>query len=251
MSPSISIVVPGIRADRWISLYNSILKSTKRSFELIICGPFFPSNEFTLLKNFKFIKDFGSPVRASMLAVSVAEGDFITWAADDAVFLENSLDTITDVSETNDSICVCKYLEGKNGTHKPVQPNSYFSLNGSYWTNSHHFGHDWYLFNTGIMSRKKFLELGGWDCIFEGTFYSHSDLAARAYIKNYKVMFDNTLLLDCDHFTGETSDHQPVEDAQVNHDMHVFKSKYNGATPNISIMKQWSDCPAIWNRRFK
>lgn len=250
MNPSISVIVPGIRSDRWFELYNSILNSTKRSFELIICGPYFPDSRLANFKNFKFVRDFGSPVRASMIAASIAEGDFITWGADDGLFLQGSLDGITNLSEKDDSITVCKYLEGENGKPKILQPNEYFLLNGSHWTASQHFNNNWYLFNTGIMSKSKFLKLGGWDCIFEGTFYSHSDLAARAYIGGENIKFVETLLLDCDHFPGGSYDHGPIEDAQTNYDYHIFKNKYNRIKVNPTIIKKWDQCSPVWERRF-
>ena len=37
--PEISLILPSIRTERLPKLYETILKSTKRDFELIICGP--------------------------------------------------------------------------------------------------------------------------------------------------------------------------------------------------------------------
>ena len=40
MTPEISIILPSIRTERLEKLYDSILASTKRTFELVIVGPY-------------------------------------------------------------------------------------------------------------------------------------------------------------------------------------------------------------------
>jgi len=37
--PEISILMPAIRPQNWTKVYESILSSTRRSFELVIVGP--------------------------------------------------------------------------------------------------------------------------------------------------------------------------------------------------------------------
>ena len=249
----ISIIVPGIRVDRWETLYNSILTSTSLNFELIICGPYFPTKNLEDKKNFKFIRDFGTPVRASNLAASIAEGELITWGADDAVYLPGALDKLTNefyhLEKNYKNILLCKYLEGEAGKSKINQPDSYFKLNGSHWTNSPRFSNDWYLFNVGIMYRNYFNILGGWDCNFEATFMSHSDLAARAYLDGAKIKFLNDLfLLDCDHFPGISGDHKPIHDAQTYRDLPKFKYKYNSLME--LKLKKWFEVEQIWKERF-
>lgn len=249
MSIKVSVVIPGIRVKNWSSVYTSICKSTTKEFELIICGPYLPENELANIANFKFIKDYGSPVRASMLAANIAEGEFIVWSADDALFLPGQLDRLIEEAEKNNSIVTCKYLEGKNGTHKVIQPNQYFALNGSFWTQSNLFHNEWYLFNAGIMRMDKFKDLHGWDCAYQGTFYSHADLAARAYLQGHRIIFnDSIILLDCDH---SQNDHQPIEDAQTNYDMPLFKERYCSGMLKLPSLKKWNECPSIWEKRFK
>ena len=51
MKPEISIVMPGIRPDNWSKVYESIKKSTKRTFELIIVGPYQLPPELAPIKN--------------------------------------------------------------------------------------------------------------------------------------------------------------------------------------------------------
>jgi len=250
MNPELSIIVPGIRPTRWLKLYESILESTSKTFELIICGPYHPPKEMEGLRNFKYVKDFGTPVRASMIAADLATGKYITWGADDAVYLPGALDKIINACEEMDSIVVCKYLEGVDGTHKTVQPNNYFTLNGSWWTTSRNFRPDWFLFNTGAMKTSTFKELGGWDCIFQGTFYSHADMAARAYLSGLEVTFDEMLLLDCDHFGNEVGDHSPIELAQTVDDYSEFKQRYNDVSISTNQLKTWKETDPVWGGRF-
>ena len=64
--PEISIILPGIRPYNWSKLYDSIVKSTTRRFELIVVGPYRPPDMLQNdIYNFKYVKDYGSPMRAS------------------------------------------------------------------------------------------------------------------------------------------------------------------------------------------
>lgn len=250
----ISVIVPGVRPDRFKKLYASLHNSTKRSFELIVCGPYYPPKEMEEIRNFKFVSDYGSPVRASNIAAELATGEYITWAADDAVFTEGSLDEfITSFKSSGVHVLTCKYLEGKDEVIKKRQPDSYFMMNGSHWTACSMFPNDYPLFNVGIMKRSTFEDLGGWDCSYEGTFYSHADMAARAFMRGKDVGFcPGIFLLDCDH---SQDDHKPIEDAQTNYDMPMFKGKYGDTTsslhpPSIPALKEWRDSPPVWKRRF-
>ena len=75
MKPELSIILPSIRTERLEKLYDSILTSTSRTFELVIVGPYPLPEKLRDLKNVKYVKDFGSPVRASNIAASLCEGE--------------------------------------------------------------------------------------------------------------------------------------------------------------------------------
>lgn len=253
----ISIIIPGIRIDNWLEVINSIVASTKRSFEVIFCGPYTPSQDVLCLPNVKFVKDLGSPVRASQIAATLAEGELITWSADDALFLPDALDKNIDtllysMEKKRTNVVVAKYFEGQNGTQKPLQNDEYFMLKGSTWTDIPYIPKTWWLFNVGIMYREFFEELGGWDCSFEGTFYSHVDMAIRAQYLGADVKMSNTPMLDCDH---NQADHGPIENAQVHYDKPLYFLRYN--TPSWTMndmrldMNNWKKEPAKWEKRFK
>jgi len=250
----ISIVLPGIRVGKWKELYDSIKNSTTRPFELIICGPYEPTSEVAELSNFKYIKDYGSPARAQALASTYAIGKYIVWAADDALFIKDSLDVLYQkIEETSLDCLMCKYVEGVNGTHKVVNPDSYFMMNTSDWTRCYFLPNNYPIFNAGIMRLDSFREIGGWDCSYEVAFYSFSDMAVRAFLSNLKVGFySDVILLDCDHSPGDSGDHKPIHDAQTFSDINIFKQKY---LQNLSIIKNykvkgWNDSPTVWDRRF-
>ena len=69
--PEVSLILPSILTVRRPALYESILKSTNRDFELIICGPNPLPEELKEKRNVKYVKDYGSPVRASHIAASL------------------------------------------------------------------------------------------------------------------------------------------------------------------------------------
>ena len=111
MNIDLTVLVPAIRKDRWISMYNSIKKSTKRSFELIIVGPYSLPEELQKMVNVKYIKDYGNPVRASQIGSLIAEGKYIFWASDDGTFQPGALDKAIDCleSQKNKSIKAVSY----------------------------------------------------------------------------------------------------------------------------------------------
>lgn len=253
--PEISIVIAGIRQHNWDRLYDSILTSTKRSFELIICGPYPLTERLQNSYNVKYVKDYGSPTRASNIAFGLCEGKLITTMSDDAVLLPEALDKNIDLlySMGTDykNVVIAKYFEGRNGTVKPLQPDEYFKINGADCTRSQFISNDWWIFNSCVMYREFLEELGGWDCSFEGMAMSHTDMAIRAQFLGANVKMSDYPLSDCDH--GQP-DHKPIEISQITHDEPLFQSKYRSPTWQTTNMrlniKSWKDAPAIWTRRF-
>ncbi len=73
MKPEISIIMPAIRTDNWIKVYESIQNSTSRNFELIIGSPYDLPAELRGYKNIKIVKDWGSPTRASQIESMLIE----------------------------------------------------------------------------------------------------------------------------------------------------------------------------------
>ena len=257
MKPHLSIILPSIRSERLVGLYESILKSTSRSFELIICGPYPLPQELQEIRNIKYVKDFGSPVRASNIAATLCEGEVCTWLADDCLLFEGALDKCLDefhsMNHSPTNVLVAKYFEGQEGSEdrNRVHPDSYFKIIGSPAA-SPFLPPDWWLFNIGFMYTKFFLEMGGWDSSYEGTWAAHTDLAIRAQSCSAKVKMAQIPLLECDHMPGGTGDHMPIFICQPQHDEPLLHKKYripNWNTKKV-LLDDWKDAPAVWGRRF-
>ena len=236
------------------------MSSTKRSFELSIVGPYALPKSLCSIRNIKYAKDFGSPVRASNIAASLCEGELYTWAADDCLFFENSLDIYIDtfykMGGGLKDVLVGKYYEGQEGSveKRTLQPNSYFKISNTP-ARSPFLPSEWLLFNIGIMNHRWFNELGGWDCTFQGTWSSHVDMAIRAQFLGSNVKLAETPLFECDHMPGATGDHGPIFICQHQFDEPLLHRKYrNENWPLTTDMKlsldNWKKSETIWKRRF-
>ena len=121
--------MPAIRKERWDEVYKSILASTKCSFELIIVGPYPPTDFLSDKAGVKYIKDLGTPTRANNLGALVAEGDLVCWTSDDGLFLPENLDKLIEEYESMPAnlknVVVAKYYEGINYSSRNQQSNEY------------------------------------------------------------------------------------------------------------------------------
>lgn len=263
MKPEISLILPGIRPEKWEALYDSIYISTNRTFELIICGPYALSDRLQLAKNVKYVKDWGHGVRASNIAAMLAEGELITWLADDALMLPGALDAniqlLRDMGASDKNVVVCKYFEGENQetdpNKNPIMRKEYYGINNSH-NGSPYIENTWLLFNVAIMHTSYFNFLGGWDAEFEGTAMSHNDFAVRAQYFGAKVNFSEIPLIKCEHMPGSTGDHGPIFDCQHGHDEPLYQKRYRdpnwvNRTMRYKLLDNWKKAEIVWNRRFK
>jgi hypothetical protein len=256
--PFISIILPAIRKPRWDKLYDSVLLACKKySFELILCGPLALTDKLQALSNVKYVKDLGSPTRASNIAAMLAEGELITWIADDGVMLEDSIDNNIDMllsmGSNYKNVVIQKYFEGKDGTKKNLMPDEYFLINNSgNW--SQYLNNSWWLFNNPLMYRKFYDQLGGIDSEFEACPMAHNDFAVRAQQSGASVKISPYPILDCDHMEGGSGDHMPIFICQHNFDEPKYQNRYRN--PNWVLNKMelpidnWKKADSIWKRRF-
>jgi hypothetical protein len=254
--PEISILLPAIRVNEWVRVYDSLSQATKRNFELIIVGPFALPENLQKVTNIKYCKDFGCPTRASSIASLMAEGELISWFTDDGTYNAGSLDLVIDelreMGEDEKNIVTSKYGEGNH--------NNPAHASDEYWTLNYHpaisspFAPDhWITFNTAIMYRSYYEKLGGVDCEFEHVAIADADLAYRAYQDGANVKMVNVKTYHCAH--GQP-DHQPIAECHVMNDEPLIHSKYR--EPNwrdnvkISIdINNWKKASSVWERRFK
>jgi len=216
MKVDITILVPAIRKERWVHLYNSIKESTKRSFELIIVGPHNLPDELQRKINVKYIKDFGNPVRASQIGSLIAEGKYIFWASDDGTFQKGALDKAMDCLENQENksindVVISNYREGGQ-----AQSDDVLRLNVAY-PKTPYIPDEWYQFNVATMYTEFFHQLGGYDCSFEACPLAYADISARAQRAGANILLLNEVILDCTHMPGTTGDHAPIHYAHLQH----------------------------------
>ena len=253
MSVDISILVPAIRKERWINLYKSITRTTSRRFELIIVGPYSLPEELQKVGNVKYIKDYGSPVRASQIGALIAEGKYIFWASDDGTFQDGALDKAIDCLESQENksikdVVISNYKEG--GT---AQTDDVLRLNIAYPA-SPYIPDEWYQFNVATMYTEFFREIGGYDCIFEACPIAYADISARAQRAGANVLVVNEVILDCTHMPGITGDHAPIHYAHLQADEPLYKTIYGmpDCVERACIdLENWRTSPRIWNRIFR
>lgn len=249
----ITILVPAIRTERWVNLYNSIRESTSRSFELIIVGPFPLPAELQKKVNVKYVKDYGNPVRASQIGSLMAEGKYIFWASDDGTFQPGALDKAIDCLENNENksikdVVISNYREG--GTE---QPEDVLKLTVAY-PRTQYIPDEWYQFNVATMYTEFFHQIGGYDCSFEACPLAYADISVRAQRAGANILLVNEVILDCTHMPGTTGDHAPIHYAHLEHDEPLYKAIYShpSCVERAEIdLQNWKNSPAVWSRRFR
>ena len=249
--------MPAIRPQNWVAAYESILKSTKEHFELIIVSPFPLIKELTGLTNIKHVVDFGSPVRATQIGITLAEAPYLfPNFCDDALFLENAIDEnlafLDSMGSAENNVVTCKYSESDGFSH-PTRWNddSYYTLVNSYPVNKTWVPNDWYVFNNPFWHRSYFESFGGYDCSFGATPISHADLALRAYLGGAVVKLSPIPIMKVDH--GQ-NDHRPIEISQLYFDSPAFTHKHtNRLSPDkIKVDKDnWKNAQSLWEFRFQ
>lgn len=258
--PDISVILPSIRKEKLVGFYESFLKSCKKhSFELIIVSPNNIPQEFVDIKNIKYVKDFGSPNRAQCIAFLLCEGEIVTWQADDALLIEDSMDIHIDLLKSmgNDhkNVVVTKYREGQfNTSNRNIHhPDEYFIINYGP-ASSPYIPMNWWLFNVAFIYRDFMEYLGGFDSKFQGTWAAQTDLAIRAQRLNANVKMSGLDCMVCDH--EPAGNHIPIEECQNFNDVPLLNSIYRD--PNWVYNRKvstdifsWKTEESVWNKRFK
>lgn len=253
----ISVLCPGIRTKNWKKLYDSIGKATCAKWEIIFIGPYPLPEELRGYDNIKYIEDWGAPMRCMQRGLTVAKGTWITWAADDGVFLPDSLNypfkLLSAAKADYMTLVMGKYMEGNNDGDMSMQDNKYYILNNHDATNIKYVPEDCYMLNVGIVARELLLKVGGWDCAFEVCPMAFNDLAVRLNHYGVKWLIQDEIMFTCSHLLGHEGDHGPIHDGQIKKDQPLFKRIYeSSASQGRDIIKldNWEKAPEIWNRRF-
>ncbi len=253
----LSVLVPGIRPGNWKQLYDSVAESFSGTWEIIFCGPYPPPRSLEGKENVKFIEDWGSPVRAQQIALTHATGDYVTWAADDGIFLPKSLDIAKELLKDKDykTVVVGKYYEGINFHENPQMADiQYYYIYTHEGSRCEFIPRDCLMLMEGLIPRQLLIETGGWDAkSFEVCPMAYNDLSIRFYNMGVKFILQESMMFKCGHMPGTTGDHGPIHNAQTYHDTYIFKMIYSYAKSKQRInldLNNWKECPSRWERRF-
>tara|TARA_Y100000310_G_scaffold130885_2_gene130011 strand:+ start:439 stop:1398 length:960 start_codon:yes stop_codon:yes gene_type:complete len=263
--PELSIIMPGIQPKNWTTIYNSIVASTSRSFELIIITNGESGDAPKWLKeapNIKIMYDFGSPVRAQCIGHTAAEGRIITWMADDGLFipygLESAIDRFYEMEENKKNVLVYKYSE----SHK-TYTDEYFKINfhrgpAGEGIGSDYIPDDYYIFNTPIMYREFYEEMGGLNCSYECTAIAHLEFGIRAQHAGAVVeLLKGIPILACDQSEPEEGSHSFVHDAQTTHDEPLYSGIFKQpdwqekVQIKLDYSREWKKSSTAWSRKYK
>jgi len=254
---NLTVLCPGIRTGNWEKLYNSIIDSYKGEWEIIFISPYELPKELKTTKknNVKLINDWGSPIRCQQRGLCEAEGEYITWAADDGTFLPNALNIAFDKVKGKDykTIVMGKYTEGSGNTNSMLG-NYYYYLNHHDACNLPFMPPESLMLNVGIVSRQLLVELGGWDAeSFEVCPMAYNDFAVRAKRWGAEFIIQDELMFKCSHLPGHEGDHGPIHDGQIYRDQPKFTLMYSdeeASQRTVIPIDNWKKAPERWTRRW-
>lgn len=257
MNVDLTVICPGIRTKNWVVLYESIKKSFSGTFELIFVGPYYPPDELMGIPHVRFVKEWRTPISCQQIGLLRAMGKYITWAADDGVYLPGALDI--GMAKLKDkpvkALVMGKYIEGADNTYMPMSENKYYNLKNHAASTLRHLPNECYwMLNVGIVPTELLKDVGGWDAEnFEVCPMAYNDLAVR--LQNYGVEFiiQDEVMYTCSHMPGHMGDHGPIHDGQVEHDQPIFERIYSSinSAKRIKIdINNWTLLPDRWERRF-
>lgn len=252
----ISILIPSIRPHLLEGVYGSIEKSFHGEFELVIVSPYPLPKSLVHKTNILYIHDAGTPIRGRQRGLIACSGDYVCYTADDVTFYQNALDIAYNTIKDKDykTIVLGKYREGE-------EQNSFMDTDSYYFLMTHdalkpimhNVPRDYKLLNTGLMSRKLMLEIGGFDCKFEACAMACVDLSIR--IQNYgcPIIIQNEPFFYATHLPMRLGDHAPIHNAQTTHDTPLFMAMYMDDRSKYRTtidINNWEKASPWWIRRF-
>ncbi len=252
----ISILIPSIRPHLMENVYNSIEKSFSREWELVLISPYPLPSSLKDKTNVVYIYDAGTPIRGRQRGLIAATGDYICYAADDVLFYPNSLDIAYNAIKDKpyNTIILGKYREGEE-FNPNMDNDSYYYLitHESLKPIMNNIPKSYKLLNTGLMSKKLLLEIGGFDCKYETCAVSCLDLSIR--IQNYgcPIIIQNEPIFYATHLPMHLGDHSPIHNGQTKHDFPLLLAIYmdERAKYHDKIdLNNWEKADDWWVRRF-
>ena len=250
----LSIILPGIRNQFWVQVYEQIKESCKNySYEVIFSGPRSLPPELENCKNVKHIKHYGHPSRAVHLASLVADGEFMTWLTDDALIepdaIDGALSLLKSVNHSVDIVAV-RYTEGVNHGGGVEVEDYYRCGHHQLYRPLHLIDPNWKTPIVMMVNTDYYKSVGGLDCRYVHINMNVHDLAFRMQRNGSVVYLSPTIVMRCDWDVEWAKD--PLRAAYYDDDMVLFKEMYsaNELGP-IVIDENWQDSEPVWSKRFK
>jgi len=248
-NPKLSVILPGIRIKNWPRFCQSVRESFSGTYEIVIVSPYELPPELEGIDNIIHVVDKGSPARCQQIALTHCSGEFVTWGADDGVFLKGKLDRAIEFWEKNAAcdkdIVTCKYTEGANYSPDMLQ-DFYYKINHASGLRSKYIPDDYWVLNVGILKTEYALKLGGWDSQFQVTTISHMDFAVRTQRDGSNYFMLEEPIFVCTHMPGPVGDHGPVHYAHTEDDEPLFRRIYSeqNSLERINIdVDNWRESP--------
>ncbi len=190
MTPIISVISSAHRTKDWMDFYNSI--KTNLEFEVIFVGEKRP--DFELPPNFKYIYSEVKPTQCAEIALREANGEVISWSADDAEYGEYAFDKSYEMyKKENNYKCMVSFK---------IMEQHY---DGKFFDRTEvHFCVGKKVIPFGFISRQFIDEIGGYDIHFVAG-QCENDMVLRGYAAGgyVKVCYEATLF-NCEtkHWKG-------------------------------------------------
>ncbi len=101
------------------------------------------------------------------------------------------------------------------------------------------------------MYKDHFLEMGGFDCVWEYMDKPMHDFMFRTQRNGGEIIYSPRKVANSDWWPDHTGDHGPIHDAEVLHDFPIFNEIWGVPNDRIKIdYNNWKDAPSVWKRRF-
>jgi hypothetical protein len=253
----VSIIIPSINPDKWLSFYHQMTKSSKNnSFELIFVGPY-TTEQISGLKNIKFVRDFGSPSRCFQIGSLLAEGEYLAWGSDDYLIEEDAIDltfSLIEKENIKDDGVNLLYSEGPNFTGTQ-------HLDSSYWVAHTHpdlrlpgVKTNWRILGAFMYRTETWYKFGGLDCGFEHVNMNTHDFGFVIQANGGRLINSPCRVYRANWAPWDNNNKSPIQLAWEENDKPRFVKLYSDPEyplkRNINI-NNWKDYPSVWGRRFK
>lgn len=259
----VSLIMPTIRTHLLWNVYNSMKDSFHGTWELVLVGPNPIPQELLKTGNVTWIQSYRSPIACRQQALLASKGELICYAADDVTFIRASLDEAYQTVERENFdykfVVAGKYLENVNEsiTDSPVmREDLYYQLthHASLVKAMEKFPQDWLIVNTGFISRKLLMEVGGWDTDYEVCSMACIDLSMRLQNYGARIHLQHNPIFHSTWYRDRDGDHGPIHDAHTDHDLPMFLGMWEvpeSIDRKIVDINKWQTTPEKWFRRFE